>query len=293
MEYPMRLTKFDAGTAIRNVVPPLDPPELSPQLIIGHEKELTEGVREALRRHRDMVVRVLIDLDERPAALSLGPLTARLDEAKPAQRGNVDQVLDRLGLAILGDLEKLAAHRDTVVRQRALSVLSKVPAPQIGAILDRALDDERRSVREAAMLAAANHVARQGAAARPLVDKVASRLAAKRWQERKAAAEAMGRFGALADESALVSALESDTKAFVRAAAATSLGQLGSKNAVPALGKQVAARSEPNPAVRVAAVRALIAIGDGRAKDPLAEAARSDPSPKVREAAAEGAKRFR
>jgi HEAT repeat protein len=289
MDYPMRLTKFDPKTAVRSLGGPLEAPPLTPSLIIGHEKELADGLREALQRHRDLVVRVLIDLDERDGSISLGPLTARLAEAEPAQRDAVTAAADRIGAAILPELEKLTEHRDPVVRQRALLVMAKVGSPAVAAMLQNALEDDRRTVREAAMLAAASYVRRHGASARPLVEAVSARLTATRWQERKAAAEALGRFGAMGDVDALTRAVAQDATAFVRQAAAASLGQLANRAAVPALLRAVAVSTEPNPAVRLAAVRALVAIGDPRAKDALAAVARTDPDPKVQDAA----KRFR
>jgi HEAT repeat protein len=197
----------------------------------------------------------------------------------------VEAALDRIGAAILPELEKLSAHRDPLVRQRSLSVLAKAGSSQVGPLLLKALEDDRRTVREAAMMAAANYIKRQGSGAKPLAVAVSAKLVAKRWQERKAAAEALGSFGALADEDALTRTLAQDPKAFVRQAAAVALGQLASKKAIGALMKAAVVSTEPNAAVRLAAIRALGKIGDGRAKGTLVHAAEHDPSPAVREAA--------
>ncbi len=285
MDYPMRLTKFDARAAVRNLASPLDAPPLTAAVIVGHEKELTAGLREALGRHRDLVVRVLIDLDDRDGAISLGPLTARIDEAAASERDAVGQALDRIGAAILPELEKLTEHRDTVVRQRALSVMAKIGTPEVGPLLQKALDDDRRTVREAAMIAASSYVRRQGNGAKPLVDAVAAKLSAERWQERKAAAEALGRFGALGDGDALARALSRDAKAFVRQAAASSLGLLGDRSKIPALIKAATLAEEPSAAVRLAAVRSLVGMGDPSAKEFLSGVAEADPDSRVREAA--------
>jgi HEAT repeat protein len=54
---------------------------------------------------------------------------------------------------------------------------------------------------------------------------------------------------------------------------------------VNALLKAVQAKTERSAAVRIAAVEALVAIGDSRAKAELAKVAESDPNEKVRRAA--------
>ena len=85
--------------------------------------------------------------------------------------------------------------------------------------------------------------------------------------------------------SALAGAMESDSAAPVRAAAAQALGSLGDPAALSELAE--AAAGDDDPAVRAAAVEALAELDDPAALAHLAEAIAGDPDPAVRAAAAE------
>jgi tetratricopeptide (TPR) repeat protein len=287
IEYPMKNGKIDARAAVALLGPQGGDPPLAPALLVGHEKELARGLREAMERHRDAILRVLEDLDARPLGIALGPLTAGLDQAPARDRTQVAAALDRIGVEILPDVEKLAGHRDPLVRRRALSVAGKIGAAEVKPLLERALDDDEISVREGAMRACAAFAARRGNKAADLVRKVTDRLTAADWQERVAAARALGEFGAHADRAALGRAALSDEKAFVREAAVSSLGRLGPRPSTAVL-LQAADRSrEKVPEVRRAAVLALAPLvgGDPRVRAALAGVAAQDPSAEVRAAA--------
>jgi tetratricopeptide (TPR) repeat protein len=271
LDYPMRHGKFDAEAAVRALPGPLPAPELVPRLIAGHESDIASGIKSAIGRHRDHIVRVLRDLDARDGGIALGPLTTGLDRAPAAQQEPTRQALERIGSALLPQLEPLGQHRDPEVRALAVSVLAKIGAPAARATLQTALHDRSIAVRQAAMRAGAHYALRRPQDAPGLVAEVVARLQAPAWQERVAAAAALGHYGPHGDSAALVRAL-SDPQSFVREAAAAALGQLGAQSAVPAL---LQATSDPSVHVRVAAVRSLISIGDPRAHDRLQELRRS------------------
>ena len=291
LDYPMRAGKLDAHAAVTQLAPQGGDPPLSPLLLVGREADLGGAVRGALSRHRDALVRVLEDLDSRAGGVGLGPLTARLDAAPAKDRAQVIAVLDKLGVTLLPDLEKLAAHRDPMVRRRALSVAGKVAAPASRALIERGLGDDELSVREGAMLAAAHYAARKGPRASDLVRRVIEKLSSQSWQERVAAARALGEMGAAADREALARAATSDDKAFVREAAVMSVGRLGGAGALDVLVQAADHRREKVPEVRLAAVQALGRSSDPRARAALEGAAAGDPSDAVRKAAGRSEKK--
>jgi HEAT repeat protein len=260
---------------------PLRDPPLRADLLVGHEAEVIRGLEGAFERHRDLIVRVLEDLDRRPQGLSLGRLTARLDEAPEATRRAVEEVLARTGAAIAGDLERLAGHRDPVVRGRALAVLAKVDDARSEAALARGLTDPSDTVRHAAMDAVAVYVSIHGAGGAKLVALLAERLDAGDWQDRRHAARVMGALGSHADEAALLAAL-ADATAYVRQEATRALGRLGQRSSLDGL---LAVSADPIDQVRAAAAVALGAIGGPRARARLAEMAAGDPDETVRRAA--------
>jgi len=273
--------------AVRDLLGALDSPELAPGLVVGHEDQLVAGLREALGRHADVVARVLRDLDARPDGLALGPLTAGLDSASASDRQAIEAVLARIGERVAIDLAALArTHRNNEIRALALSILGKLVAADGRDALVAGLADDSPAVRAAAMRAAASFARKNPANAADLAGEVAGALGDRHWQQRAAAARALGRFGQKARTAWLVSAL-GDRSGFVREAAADALGRLRRKNAVPAL---LEATRDESVAVQLAAVKSLVTIGDGRARRRLEQIA-SDRSVAGRVRAA--AKRFK
>ena len=256
--YQMRTHTFDAEAAIHSLPGPISRPELVPELIIGHEGQLLAGIRDALARHTDLQVRMLLDLDGRSDGLALGPLT-ETTAATAADRAKIDQVVSRIGVGLVADLTRLAKHRDSKVRGLAVAVLAKIDAPEVVAIIQAGLDDSDSSVRQQAMAAAARVVKRQGNQAVKLVDVVAKHLDSKDWQERTQAALALGSFGQHSNENALIHAMADDF-GFVREAAATALGRVGSTSSLAVLGQ--AAKNDPYKVVRNAATTAIKLINE-------------------------------
>ena len=155
------------------------------------------------------------------------------------------------GEAALEHFIAALGHDDARVRREAIHSLGKVGGEKAGALVTGKLADPDAEVRQAAAVAVgALKVSR---AVRPLLER-----------------------------------LEEEEEAEVQAAILLSLGQLGDPGAVPAIEKRAAgglfAKKAPT-AVRLAAYRALAAIGTPHAKQLLA-AAVTDGDPEVREAAA-------
>jgi HEAT repeat protein/tetratricopeptide (TPR) repeat protein len=274
--------KINYRALVKGLTPDLASATVDPAVLKGNGDELAAGVIEALGRHRDVVLRVLRDLDAREDSVALGALTAGMDGLSAADKKGVEEALGKVSAGIVPALEKLADARDPEVRALALAVLAKTGARSTPDRLVKALSDADQRVRTAAMESSVRWVKLGGAQAEEVAAAVAERLSADDWQERLAAADALGRLGQAAPTAGLVKAL-GDSSAFVRQAGARALGALKRKDGVPAL---LDASKDESPEVRLAVVLALKAIGDPRAKDRLAEMARSDPDEAVQAAAA-------
>ncbi len=280
-EYPRKRGKYDASAAIEAIPGTLADAWPSPTIIIGNEKTLASGLAAALGRHRDIVVRVLEDLDGSPDHLTLGPLTARLPRLPNAQKKRVLASIDRIAATIAPQLAELSRHRDPKARALALQALAKIDAPSVKATVLASMDDKSPSVRLAAMRAAAAHVRLIGKHGPELARAVAKRLDSKSWKIRVEAAETLGRFGKHAPAEALVAAT-GDNNAYVRERAVVALGRLKRKSSVDAL---ITATGDELTVVQVAAVGSLAAVGGKRASEHLRRLARSNPSSAVAKAA--------
>jgi HEAT repeat protein len=280
-EYPMKRMKYDAEAAVAGLPGPLDDAWPSPEVLVGHQADLSAGLGEALSRHRDLVVRVLRDLDSDPDRFSLGPLTRGLSALPRPRQDKVARALQQIARSIVPQLAQLAQHRDAKVRSLALSVVSKIDAPETKRLLIAGMNDPRPAVRLAAMKATATYVRLHDKHGDELSSLVAARLRDRSWQGRIDAAQTLGYFGKYADEAALLEAL-GDGNAYVRQQAAVALGTLGRASSLDAL---IRATSDEVVSVRVAAVDSLGLIGGERARKRLAEVARSDPDAAVVEAA--------
>jgi cellulose synthase operon protein C len=284
-EFPTANGVYDELAALDALLGALDPPELSVNLILGHEQQLSAGIREALAgKHVNRILNTLSDLDARDDEIGLGPLTTGLDRASPPDRERVRAALAGIARGLVDELNRLArSHPDLEVRNRALSVLSKSGAPGADETLAAGLADDQAEVRVAAMRAAARYARLGGPNAPRLAALIAATLGKSRsWQERQQAAKSLPPFGAAAFSQSLITALLEDPVGFVRQEAARSLGLLGRADAVESL---LAATQDDMPDVRVAAVEALTALGDPAARPRLLELAKDDPDPRVRSAA--------
>jgi HEAT repeat protein len=130
---------------------------------------------------------------------------------------------------------------------------------------------------------------RRGSAPAPLVTALTAALASPTWQDRKVAAENLGRLGSPATLAAIAGPLAiaaADPSGFVREAVATALGQLAAAGATGPVGEALLtlAGDELAP-VRAAGARALAYVKDPRAAS-RRHALEADPDPVVRAAAA-------
>jgi cellulose synthase operon protein C len=279
--------KIDYRGLVHRLLGELPVTPLDPALAKGHAAELTDGLTAALGRHRDIVLRALRDLDARDHGLALGRMTERLDEAAAADRDAVNGVLAQLGEKLEPALVQLCGHKDAEVRRLALSVLAKSGRAAALAKLEKGLSDDDAQVRAAAIAATPRWLAR----AKPAADDatrlrgaVAARLDARAWQERAAAADALGAIGGEASVPLLARAL-ADSSGFVREAAARALSRIGGDATVDAL---VGASRDDVAEVRLAAAHGLAraARTSAKARARAGELAQSDPDERVRTAAA-------
>jgi HEAT repeat protein len=272
--YPMRAGKLDLAGMVRELPGELPDSEIPIAAIVGHEREIAAAIEIGLGSHRDEALSVLTDLDTRDDGLGLGAIVPI--DPTPA----VTAALASIGTAIGPAVIRRAADDDMKVAARALAVAAKIGGPEAAAAVEKALRSPSHLVRSTATASIARLHAR-GAMTPALRAALVAQLGSSEHEDRQNAAAAMGGLGADADVDALVKALR-DPWAYVRDAAATSLGRLRTTTAGPAL---LTATDDVNPAVRASAARALIAIGDPRAKARLAELAESDPDETVRSAA--------
>ncbi|MCE9580546.1 MAG: HEAT repeat domain-containing protein [Deltaproteobacteria bacterium] len=275
-EYPARGGKLHTASLVADLPGPLTGAITAPPVAvaIAHPDDVIAGLRAALGEHRDVVVVVLADLDARAGGLALGGLLPATPDA------TTTQALDAIGKGIAADVLAHAKDPDPKVRALVASVGAKIDAAGIDAVLLAGIVDDAPQVRAAAMQATVELRAHHGATPAPLRAALVKALAAPTWEDRRAAATALGGLGPDADAAALTRALADDT-GYVREAAALALGRLKAATAVDAL---LAASKDDMVPVRAAVARALVAIGDPRAQARLRELA-ADPDPTVAAAA--------
>ncbi len=254
-DYPMVHGRFDARSAVEQLLSRLQAVALPARTLPTQEDVIVSSIQAALDKHRDVAVRILEELDADPDQLALGVLSET-----PDLRAKELAAQKHIGSALGGTLARLLDHRDTVVRMRALSVLAKTEAKSVPEAVKRALADPTASVRAQAMLSAAVYVRHVPEDPDGLTARIQKELDSREWQDRVAAARALGEFRKSGVIPALSRALESDQNSFVREAAANSLGLIGSPEAAPALTRASNRAHEPIADVRAAATRALSTI---------------------------------
>lgn len=209
---------------------------------LGREAE--EAVLEALRREaldRDAdrsVRRTLLSIASTMAEVGSTILERMLDDADwRVVRNGIHLLGERAGDDVMPHLRRAVEHSDPRVRREAIAVLSKVRGDEAGFLAKVHLEDDDARVREQA--ARTVGYLRVELATRPLL--------------------------------ALLEAEEDET---VLVAAIRSVGLIGDPSAVPSLERRATGSrfSRSSQEVRVAAYRALAAIGTPRAKELLREA---------------------
>jgi len=281
-DYPMRGTgpqsRYAPDLAIGSLPGTVPPAAGSAKLVIDHAPDIASGLVEALAEHRDVIVSVLADLDASPNQLSLGALVP-----VGARDPKLTAALDTIAIAIAPSIQSNLTAEDPKVRALAISVLAKLDGKVTGvdAAIGKALGDPGDQVREAALYAVATVANRRGAAPAPLIAQLVKVLQSGPWADRRVAALAIGRMGAMADLGVLGKAAV-DPSNFVREAVAISLGTIATPAGVDTL---LALSKDEVAPVRAAAARSLGRVNDDRAKQRRAELAASDPDDGVRAAA--------
>jgi tetratricopeptide (TPR) repeat protein len=272
-----------SGTNASTIVDERLLPELTPaapelKLIGQHAPAIIAGLRRALAMHVDKQLHVLGDLDLSPTGLALGPLTAGIEAASPADRAAIDKVRAQVAREIAPLVTTLTTSPDHAVRALAVSVVGK--AAQLGAddTVAQALADDDPAVRRAA-LAVAPVCARALGGAR-LVKAVAEIASgAQAWEERLEATTTLGALGGAAAVTQLARLAQDDDSAFVREAATRGLAASGDSAGI--VDDLIAASQDPVAEVRLAAAAGLKTRKDPRAARRLAALAR-DPDGRVR-----------
>ncbi|MCA9668824.1 MAG: HEAT repeat domain-containing protein [Myxococcales bacterium] len=241
------------------------------KLIGANETAIAEGLRTALGRHRDVVLRSVRDLDQRDLALSLGPLTAGAHLLRGNDKARMDRAIKAVVDHVKPQIAALIGSHDPLVRRHVLSVYSKLAgsSDDLAGVLTKGLDDEDWSVRVAAMRAAVVGHRRGALQASKLVTLASGRLKSSHWRVREAAVAALGAVGSASATPALAQAL-ADNNGFVREAAAKALGRSGGAAARSPL---VKALRDEVPHVRAAACASLaqlkLASGERGSIEPL------------------------
>jgi len=238
-----------------------------------------QGLRTALRRHRDLVLRLLQGLDRHPQRIELGvfPRAPRGAGAKPLSKTH----LEPLRAVLRQETGRLARHRDVDIRGHALRLAAKVGHRGIVALVRAGLKDRkalvRRAAGDAAVIAASQAPARRSALTRLLVAGI-DRLP---WPEQL---ERIRRLGQLKAASALpvLRRFAGSAHGFLAEYAVRALGRIGDRRALPELLTALRYRAAK---VRLAAVQAVAVVGRRAARATLRNLAASDPDPQVRAAA--------
>ena len=226
------------------------------RVIEARGEAIARGVRVALGRHRDVVLRVLRDLDAGGDRVSLGPLTSGRGLLSAPEQARLDRAVEKACATLEPALGRLRGHRDPLVRTRSLAVLTRLARPGLEAHLRRALKDASWSVRVGALGAATRAHRSKTITTAQALTLVKPSLKSAHWREREAAARTLADLGHRSVVPALAVAAK-DSNAFVREASMAGLGRTGGARAVALLRS---ARKDDVLEVRQAACRALVRL---------------------------------
>jgi HEAT repeat protein len=246
---------------------------LTPQVANALAAALGASVRDGPKRDRLSAAIVRLGAPMVPAVARL--LTESTE--RTARRAYID-VLSALGEVALPALRELAGDSRWFVVRNAILLLREHGEPEVGHI-SAALQHDDPRVRKEALLALA-HMGVESAG--PLV---ASKLADPDSDVRKSAAMAAGAVRSSRVVKPLLERLAKEGEDEVVESILLALGQIGDAAAVPAIEKRSTGGffQRPHSSVRVAAYRALAAIGTPHARKRVNDAV-NDRDPVVREA---------
>ena len=243
-----------------------------------------QGLRTVLRRHRDLVLRIVQGLDRHPRRLVLGvfPRAPKGAEAKPLSNTH----LEPLRKVLREETGRLVRHQDVDIRGHALRLAAKVGHRGIVALVRAGLQDKKALVRRAAGDAAVIAAAHKPSHRAPLVGLLVAGIDKLPWPEQL---ERIRRLGQLRAASALpvLKRFAGSKHGFLAEYAVQALGRIGDRRALPEL---LTALRYPAGKVRLAAVAAVVSVDKRAARAALQKLAASDPDPQVRAAASKALK---
>ncbi|MCC6746293.1 MAG: HEAT repeat domain-containing protein [Deltaproteobacteria bacterium] len=247
-------------------------------VIEQHGPLLLEGLKSALDRHRDVVLRALHDLDGPGGRLGLGPFTSGLERLDNRRRQQLERTMAHLGMRLESPLARFLSHGDSALRTAALTVYAKLARHPL-LPLRRAAQGANWSTRVAALRSLEVARARGVISSKDLLADATRAARGAHYREREAAAEVLASLGKPGRE--LLATLSRDANGFVREAALVALGRSGDAEGASSL---VAGLSDEATHVRATACRVL-----GTLRLPGTRAAVTtrlrDPSARVRAAA--------
>jgi tetratricopeptide (TPR) repeat protein len=243
-EFPLRGGQFDLAAAVAHLAW-VAPPAHSSYVAVQHADVVAAAVIEALGQHHDVVSSALADLHANSGLLSLGALTP--PDGDPA----AVRALQAIATAIEPAVARHTSAKDASVRALAVGVLATMNRGDTA--IATAMSDPEAQVRAAAMFSVAAISRHRGTPPRPLVAALVATLRTRSWEDRRAAALALGQISHSIDVQPLVAAA-ADESSFVREAVAIALGGVGDPAAMDALR---ALERDPVPQVQAAAARSL------------------------------------
>jgi HEAT repeat protein len=255
-----------------------------------HHAALRAGLLSALTRHRDVVLRILRDLDSAPDRLALGSLTRGYESLTPVERRRVDEAIAKSSKGVRRIVRQHLEHADPLIRRHALSVYAKLGGARLGPAIERGLSDPTRGVQISA-LTQIPRARRLGLLSQTRVNALWRRHLAQttHWLAREAALEAIAGLGGPEASDLLSTTLKDDGNAFVRETAARLLEHDSSASGETAL---IHALGDRIPQVRAAACSALAKRGVKRASGEISRLL-GDRSALVRRLAAKALKELK
>ncbi len=256
------------------------PAESRALLIERHSDEIIIGLKNALSRHRDVLVRVMGILDATPDRFSLGYLDPQQDSPSTKQNNAAEKVVS-IGESLKPVFADLSTHKDETVRSSALRLLGKTGAPEDTAGIKKGLQDKHSLVRMASIKAAALMAERHPTTKANLAKHMISAFEKLGWEEQREAIIILGRIKTPSAISFVVSKVKSEN-GFIGEAAVETIGKMKFQGAEEILISALQTAIEP---IRLSAAAALTGSSSKSANKALRDAASSDVSPRVRKAA--------
>lgn len=241
---------------------------------IGTPAAAAEPALEKLLKDKDAVVRVsaILSLGQVTGSPSADRMITALKDENQRVRDHAASLIVKMGQPAIASVKKMISDADVETRRRGINILGKIHHEDGLQPLLQALDDEDRSIRDAAILALGDFG--------PLaIQQIAGLSSDTSWRKRWGGVYALMLIATPEAAGPLVVALVDDDER-IRIQAIEGLSRLGS-DAIPALTKAI---KHENEDVRLAVVTALGGMGTA-ATIPILQVAVTDENPNVREMA--------